>query len=112
MVRLYMISTTIRSHQCQKSSGFYFSSPPVFYLKLISKIVNELARLAFPGIVKRYEKCAAYMEKTYDLKPGYGLFWNFCINTPDGKFLRIHCRPHVDAKNLALGICALYIWGR
>jgi hypothetical protein len=77
-----------------------------------SMIVNSLLHSVFPGIAKRYERCKAYMKKTYNLEPGYGLFWNFCVNSPCKLFKRIHCKPHVDAKNLALGICVLYIWGK
>lgn len=79
----------------------------------------------FPGIAKRFETCINYMDNIYDLKPGFGLYWNFCVNAPrsfqpisydEPRVLRegpseVLCDPHLDGKNLALAVCLLFIYG-
>lgn len=53
------------------------------------------------------------MKANHQIEPLFGLFWNFCINAPlprDGVY-RVSCWPHVDAMNLALGICIVYVYG-
>jgi hypothetical protein len=56
--------------------------PNFLSLFIHSKIVNSLVHCVFPGIAKYYERCMAYMKITYGLEPAYGLFWNFCVNSP------------------------------
>lgn len=67
----------------------------------------------FPGIARRYARCCEYMEAEYKITPLYGLFWNFCLNWNDEKddLKMVNCSPHVDSKNLAIGVCAIFIYG-
>ena len=67
----------------------------------------------FPGVAARYRKNVEDIHKKYNgrFKPHFGLFWNFCLNSEFGEVERVHCMPHVDSKNIAIGLCALYIYG-
>jgi len=64
----------------------------------------------FPKIVERYRKCA----KALNIVPLFYPFFNWCINAPRAKKRqkRVHCKPHVDAQNLAIGICVLWIYSK
>ncbi|KAA1480172.1 hypothetical protein DENSPDRAFT_855735, partial [Dentipellis sp. KUC8613] len=66
---------------------------------------------AFPGVASRFEKCAKTLEAQYGFKPAYDLFYNYCLNFPSQEVLRVYCEPHVDWKNVALGVCLLFIHG-
>lgn len=57
-------------------------------------------------IAARYKRCAEELG----IKPLYGHFYNFCVNHPESD-PRVHCGPHVDWKNVAVGICVLFIYG-
>ncbi len=78
---------------------------------LNSLLANALLAQYFPGVALRYEECIAYTRAHYGLTPDYGLFWNWCLNAPRPGVKRVHCDPHVDAKNLALGICIVFVYG-
>lgn len=75
--------------------------------------MNEILEVEFPLIARRYKACAQYMRDTYGIEPLYGLFWNFCLNAarPKRVIRRVHCFPHVDWKNLAIGICVVFVYG-
>lgn len=69
--------------------------------------------LAFPGIAKRFKRCAAWHKERHGIEPMFGLFWNFCLNGIFVDQKRVHCKPHADSKN-PIGVCALmtYVtWG-
>jgi hypothetical protein len=63
----------------------------------------------FPRVAARYQKYA----KQLGIRPLFGPFFNWCINAPhpDKEIKWVHCQPHVDAKNLAIGVCILWIYG-
>jgi len=64
-------------------------------------------------IAKRYQDCADYHLKTYGIRPLFGgLFWNFCLNVapPESQASRVHCLPHIDCKNIALGLCMIFVY--
>jgi hypothetical protein len=67
----------------------------------------------FPKVAARYQKNVDDIGRKYNgkIKPHFGLFWNFCLNSEFGEVERVHCLPHVDSKNLAMGLCALYVYG-
>ncbi|KIY60753.1 hypothetical protein CYLTODRAFT_495533, partial [Cylindrobasidium torrendii FP15055 ss-10] len=69
-----------------------------------------IVRSFFPGIFRRYMRCIDYMRRTYGISPLYGLFWQFCINWGEDRLL-VDCWPHVDAANLAIGVCVIFIFG-
>jgi hypothetical protein len=75
-----------------------------------SKIMNEVFEQEFPLLAKRYRNCA----KALGISPAFGYFFNFCLNAPRPHrgIRRVHCKPHVDWKNLAIGICVVFIYGR
>lgn len=60
------------------------------------------------------------MSQKHNLRAPFGFFWNWCLNAPwlgsqmegewEGK-KRVHCDPHVDFKNLALGVCIVFVFG-
>jgi hypothetical protein len=73
--------------------------------------MNSEFKKRFPKIAKRFETCREALG--IDKKEVYGYFFNFCLNAarPGVGIKRVHCRPHVDWKNLAIGICVLFIYG-
>lgn len=80
---------------------------------MFSLIMNRIFELEFPLIAQRYRACASYMFERYGIKPLYGYFWNFCANSarPQAGVDRVHCTPHVDWKNLAIGLCIIFVYG-
>ncbi|KAA1479835.1 hypothetical protein DENSPDRAFT_887108 [Dentipellis sp. KUC8613] len=78
----------------------------------ITKLGCQFVRRAFPGVAFRFEKCAKTLEAQYGFKPAYDLFYNYCLNFPSQEVLRVYCEPHVDWKNVALGVCLLFIHGK
>ncbi|KAL0568764.1 hypothetical protein V5O48_013215 [Marasmius crinis-equi] len=73
----------------------------------------NILRNVFPAIAMWYARCAQYMSDTHQLKPKFDLFWNFCLNGvgPATEVPRVQCKPHVDFKNIALGVCMIFIYG-
>lgn len=66
----------------------------------------------FPEIVARYKECHRIIGDTYGIWPMYGLFYNFCLNgARPGKVNRVYCEPHVDWKNIAIGVCLIFVYG-
>jgi hypothetical protein len=72
--------------------------------------MNQVFEQEFPAIARRYKTCA----EALGIKPLFGYFFNFCLNAPRPLLgiLRVHCKPHVDWKNLAIGICVIFIYGK
>lgn len=68
--------------------------------------MNKIFEQEFPLVASRYKRCAQELG----IKALYGHFFNFCLNHP-GSASRVHCSPHVDWKNLAIGICVLFVYG-
>ena len=75
----------------------------------------QFVRNSFPEIVARYEQCHKVISDNFGgMKPMYGLFYNFCLNgaRPEPhKAKRVYCEPHVDWKNIAIGVCLLFVYG-
>ncbi|KAK1219073.1 hypothetical protein PQX77_018222 [Marasmius sp. AFHP31] len=73
----------------------------------------KILERVFPEIANRYKECNKFMREKYGLEPPFGLFWNFCLNgmSKATKPLRVFCTPHVDYKNIALGVCMIFIYG-
>ncbi|KAK7463011.1 hypothetical protein VKT23_007593 [Stygiomarasmius scandens] len=90
--------------------GLFFKRGDV--LTELTDISNGLIRRHFPGIWKRYQEAADRLKSSYNIEPPFGLFWNFCLNyaRPKAGIPRVHCKPHVDHKNLALGLCMIFIF--
>jgi hypothetical protein len=74
-----------------------------------SEIANSLL-VHFPGILARFIRCREVMKARYGIEPMYGLFWQICINW-GGEREIVDCSPHVDAKNLAIGVCVIFVYG-
>ncbi|KAA1471025.1 hypothetical protein DENSPDRAFT_849962 [Dentipellis sp. KUC8613] len=55
--------------------------------------------------------CAKVLEDEQGIKPDYDLFFNFCLNYPSDDARRVYCLPHVDWKNIALGVCLVFVHG-
>lgn len=47
-------------------------------------------------------------------KPLFGLWFNYCINgaRPHAGIEGVSCQPLTDAQNLAVMLCALFIYGK
>ncbi|KAL0067939.1 hypothetical protein AAF712_005108 [Marasmius tenuissimus] len=76
----------------------------------------SLLEKEFPDIAQRYKTCAEEMKRKFNISPLFGgFYWNFCLNgvrlggpTP---VPRVFCKPHIDFKNLALGVCMIFVYG-
>jgi hypothetical protein len=112
MKKQFVSFITVPIHLCQNCSMHFISLHAIVYNASSSRIANEKLETYFPGVAKRYHRCITYMKEHYNISPSYGYFWNFCCNGPRGNIKLVHCRPHVDAKNIALGICILYVYGK
>jgi hypothetical protein len=108
-LRNFSLGRVLPCQSCSKSQ----STPCTMLMSKCSQLVNLFLWLYFPGIAQRFADCASYMHKTYRIRPRYGLYWTFCLNSPnpDSGIFRIHTCPHVDSKNLALAVCVVYVYG-
>jgi hypothetical protein len=72
--------------------------------------MNSIFQREFPLLAKRIQACADALG----IQPLYGFFFNFCLNAarPSHHINRVHCSPHVDWKNLAIGVCVIFVYGR
>ncbi|KAI0072893.1 hypothetical protein K474DRAFT_1700686 [Panus rudis PR-1116 ss-1] len=85
---------------------------PGSILERLTRHVNHLVDLYFPEIAKRMKEVNLSIERQYGYKCPFGYFWTFCINSPrpwEG-IHRVKCRPHVDAQNGALMVCAVFVY--
>ncbi|KAJ3925918.1 MAG: hypothetical protein NXY57DRAFT_1043707, partial [Lentinula lateritia] len=71
----------------------------------------EILKAHFPAIAKRYQDSINLMKEEYGIKAMFGLFFNFCLNAPREGARRVFCKPHVDWKNVAFGVCMIYVYG-
>ncbi|KIY62105.1 hypothetical protein CYLTODRAFT_494872 [Cylindrobasidium torrendii FP15055 ss-10] len=96
-----------RNHQNMRALATLFRVDGPMYR--VTSYVNATLD-EFPGVRARYFQLKTYMERKYGISPQYGLFWNFCLNWGrDSRFVK--CLPHVDAMNIAIGLCAIFIYG-
>ncbi|KAG1717402.1 hypothetical protein EDB19DRAFT_1653814 [Suillus lakei] len=65
--------------------------------------MNAVFQEEFPLLARRYRACAEALR----IQPLYGHFFNFCLNSARAGVRRVHCSPHVDWKNIAIGVCVL-----
>ncbi|KAG1769733.1 hypothetical protein EV702DRAFT_1202763 [Suillus placidus] len=93
--------------RCLSDKASHMSPPLSLSLTHISILMNAVFEAEFPLLAKRYSDCA----KTLGIHPLYGHFFNFCLNSPRGWVKRVHCSPHVDFKNIAIGVCVLFVYG-
>ncbi|KAK7030912.1 hypothetical protein VNI00_013858 [Paramarasmius palmivorus] len=70
-----------------------------------------LLRRVFPKVAERFESCSKRLWKRHRIRAPYGLFFNWCLNGVVSGVPRVHCEPHVDFKNVALGVCMVYVYG-
>lgn len=76
-----------------------------------SGLASSMAEVHFPGVAARYKTCREYIKIKYGITTPFGLFFNWCLNAPRPGVKRVHCDPHVDFKNIALGICIVFVYG-
>ena len=74
--------------------------------------VNSAVETHFPDMYQRMKDVNATVEKRYGIKPSFGVFWNFCVNAPypQAGVKEVLCRPHIDAMNVAIGICVVLVY--
>lgn len=65
----------------------------------------------FPGVAKRFQDCVKWHSDKHKFEPLFGAFFQLCINGifQDMEGNRIHCRPHLDFKNI-VGVCVLLVY--
>jgi hypothetical protein len=66
--------------------------------------------MQFPAIAVRLEHCVRVINAKYGFTTPFGLFWNLCINAPVGPVQNVCCDAHVDSKNGALLMCAVFVY--
>ena len=78
----------------------------------VSGHVNEVVTMAFASMADHMQRINAELLKKYQLTPDFGLFWNFCVNAPFTKagIHEVLCKPHVDAMNGAVLLCAVLVY--
>ncbi|KAJ4465135.1 hypothetical protein C8R41DRAFT_738925, partial [Lentinula lateritia] len=67
-------------------------------------------RIRFPAIAQCYQDSVDYMKAKFGIHAMFGLFFNFCLNSPRKGIPRVFCRPHVDWKNTAFGVCMIFVF--
>ncbi|KAJ7092762.1 hypothetical protein C8R44DRAFT_891188 [Mycena epipterygia] len=77
--------------------------------RFFRNFVTSVVKLVFPGVAASFEKEANWYYLKYQIKPLFGLFWNFCLNAALEGQRRVHCDPHADRKN-RIGVCGLLIY--
>ncbi|KAA1473963.1 hypothetical protein DENSPDRAFT_780695 [Dentipellis sp. KUC8613] len=75
----------------------------------LNKFVSSVLCMAFPGVHKRFQECAAWHQKRFHIKARFGSFFNMCINGIFPGHKRVHCLPHSDSKN-PISVCALMVY--
>lgn len=58
----------------------------------------------------RMEAINKKVKERFGLDPMFDLFWNFCVNAPYPGVPEVKCRPHVDAMNGAILLCAVLVY--
>ncbi|KAE9393022.1 hypothetical protein BT96DRAFT_999823 [Gymnopus androsaceus JB14] len=87
----------------------YFKPGSVF--QRLTAFGCTILEAQFPAIAERYKESIKYMNDTYGIEAKFGLFFNFCLNSPRNGVKRVFCKPHVDWKNVAFGVCMIFIYG-
>lgn len=75
--------------------------------------MSAIVREHFPQLAARMQHCVDEVSKKYSIpKSPFGLFWNYCINTPifEEGIKNVFCAPHIDAQNGALLVCAVFVF--
>ncbi|PIL26012.1 hypothetical protein GSI_11766 [Ganoderma sinense ZZ0214-1] len=77
---------------------------------------KNIFMLNFPILAARVIACQAKLEAMgyppHIAQPQYGLWYNFCINGPRGEVKGVSTQPHADAKNLAIMMCVVFVYGK
>ncbi|KAJ7121170.1 hypothetical protein C8R44DRAFT_877464 [Mycena epipterygia] len=78
-------------------------------MQQIIRFVSSVIRIVFPGVAARFEADAEWHRERYQIRPLFGLFWNFCLNACFRGQPRVQSFPHADSKN-QVSVCALLIY--
>ncbi|KAK7020705.1 hypothetical protein VNI00_017647 [Paramarasmius palmivorus] len=79
---------------------------------VLTRIGCSLVQKYFPRVYERYRRCSDYMLANKGFEAPYGgIFFNFCLNGAREGVDRVFCDPHVDFKNVALGVCMVFVYG-
>ncbi|RDX40344.1 hypothetical protein OH76DRAFT_1423751 [Lentinus brumalis] len=80
------------------------------------KFVSTTFETRFPSLAQRVSDCETKLreqDRGEHATPLFGKFYNYCINGPrKGVVDGVSTGPHVDGKNLALMMCAVFVWGK
>ncbi|KAK7037413.1 hypothetical protein VNI00_011163 [Paramarasmius palmivorus] len=90
----------------------FFAENSIFHV--LTLLGCDLVKQHFPRIYQRFKDCSDYMRDRYgeEFKAPYGgIFFNFCVNGVRYGVPRVFCKPHVDHKNVALGVCMVFVYG-
>ncbi|KIY53299.1 hypothetical protein FISHEDRAFT_69150 [Fistulina hepatica ATCC 64428] len=81
--------------------------------KRLNGMASALVETYFPGVAARFRNNHVWMKDRHGISPLFGLFWNYCVNhaLPDLGVPRVFCAPHADWKNLAIAVCAIFVYG-
>ena len=77
---------------------------------------KEVFAMHFKALAARVDNCEKrLLAMGYEpeiAKPQYGYWYNFCINGARSKVKGVSTSPHADAKNLALMMCVVFVYGK
>ncbi|THH28035.1 hypothetical protein EUX98_g6147 [Antrodiella citrinella] len=78
----------------------------------LSGYVTSVLYHHFPALAKMMEAANQELFERFQMKPDFGLFWNFCLNAPypAKRVDKVLCSPHVDAMNGAILVCAVLVY--
>ncbi|KAI0072810.1 hypothetical protein K474DRAFT_327802 [Panus rudis PR-1116 ss-1] len=81
-------------------------------LERLTKHAARLLELFFPQMALRIKEANARIKAEYGFDCPFIYWWNLCINAPlpSEGIHRVMCRPHVDSKNGALLLCAVFVY--
>ncbi|PIL27790.1 hypothetical protein GSI_10943 [Ganoderma sinense ZZ0214-1] len=100
-----------------KQATDWLLQPDNVTVRLI-KMAASILRIRFPIIAQRVDRCTATLiDMGVDravATPLFGLWYNYCINAarPHAGIEGVSCQPHTDAQNLAIMMCALFVYGK
>lgn len=75
-----------------------------------SGFVSAAVATHYPAMAARMEQINEKLADKFGKSPEFGLFWNFCVNAPYEEVRDVICRPHVDAMNGAVLLCAVFVF--
>lgn len=75
--------------------------------------MNDVLKKRWPNLAEHMADDMKKVCERYGLETSpFGHFWNFCVNSPmpSERVHNVLCKPHIDAKNGTLLVCAIFVY--